>query len=280
MFRRSDGRLAKVHPYRRMMPFLMRGRNESAVYFEQHLDLTRATPWLEVWNRDQPGPRATVFHLILHAIATVLHDRPRLNRFAVGGRIYDRDGVYLSFSAKKRMDDDAPLATVKRRFEPAEGFAAMMSELGAQVVDARSDRKSTVDKELDVLLRLPGPLLAVALGLLKRLDSVGLAPRALLDSDPMYASAFVANLGSIKIDAAYHHLYEHGNCPLFVAVGQIQRSPHVDDAGAVHVRPTVTVRYTYDERIEDGHYCAAALDLLRRRVEDPVSWLGAAHPAR
>jgi pyruvate/2-oxoglutarate dehydrogenase complex dihydrolipoamide acyltransferase (E2) component len=113
-------------------------------------------------------------------------------------------------------------------------------------------------------------------GLLKRLDAVGLAPRALLDSDPMYASAFVANLGSIKIDAAYHHLYEHGNCPLFVAVGQVQRTPHVDDDGAVQVRPSVTVRYTYDERIEDGLYCAAALDLLRRRVEDPVAWLGAA----
>jgi hypothetical protein len=275
MFRRFDGRPAKVHPYRRMMPFLMRGRNESAVYFEQSLDLTRTLPWLEVWNRHD-HPRATVFHLILHAIATVLHERPRLNRFAVGGRIYDRDGVYLSFSAKKRMDDDAPLATVKRRFEPGEGFAAMMGELTSHVVDARSDKKSAVDKELDVLLRLPGPLLAAAVGLLKRLDAVGLAPRALLDSDPMYASAFVANLGSIKIDAAYHHLYEHGNCPLFIAVGQVQRTPHVDEAGAVTVRPSVTVRYTYDERIEDGLYCAAALDLLRRRVEDPVAWLGAA----
>jgi hypothetical protein len=275
MFRRFDGTPAKVHPYRRMMPFLMRGRNESAVYFEQSLDLSKTLPWLEVWNR-HGRPRATVFHVILHAIATVLHERPRLNRFSVGGRIYDRDGVFLSFSAKKRMDDDAPLATVKRRFEPGEAFAGMMGELTNHVDDARSDKKSAVDKELAVLLRLPGPLLAAAVGLLKRLDAVGLAPRALLDSDPMYASAFVANLGSIKIDAAYHHLYEHGNCPLFVAVGQVQRTPHVDDDGAVQVRPSVTVRYTYDERIEDGLYCAAALDLLRRRVEDPVAWLGAA----
>ena len=68
-----DGRRVRVHPYRRMMAFLMRGRNESAVYFEQQLDLTRTLPWLAAWNRDH-GARATVFHLVLHGLATVLHE--------------------------------------------------------------------------------------------------------------------------------------------------------------------------------------------------------------
>ena len=39
--RRRDGTLAEVAPYRRIMPFLMKGRNESAVYFEQLLDECR-----------------------------------------------------------------------------------------------------------------------------------------------------------------------------------------------------------------------------------------------
>src|SRR5690606_38729158 len=104
-----DGRRVRVHPYRRMMTFLMRGRNESAVYFEQRLDLTRTLPWL-----DQRGAR--LFPLILHALAATLHDRERLNRFTVGRKTYQRTGVFLSFAAKKQMNDDAPLATVKRRF--------------------------------------------------------------------------------------------------------------------------------------------------------------------
>lgn len=251
----------------------MRGRNEAAVYFEQTLDLTGALAWLDRWNAGG-GPRATVFHLVLRGLADVLHDRPRLNRFAVGRRIYDRHGVHISFAAKKRMTDDAPLATVKREFPRGEGFDAMMAALAGAVDDARSDRPSAVDRELGVLLRLPGPVLDAAVGLLHRLDAWGLAPRALTEPDPMYASAFVANLGSIKIDAAYHHLYEHGTCPLFVTVGQVRPRPVVGDDGAVAVRPTVTLRYTYDERIEDGLYCAAALDLLRRRVEDPGAAYG------
>jgi hypothetical protein len=254
MFGPHDGVRASVHPYRRMMPFLMRGRNESAVYFEQRLDLTRTEPWLRSRN-------AKLFPLILHALASVLHDRPRLNRFTAGRRIYDRKGVFLSFAAKKQFDDDAPLATIKRAFPRDESFEQLTASLAGDVSEARSDRPSPIDKELSILLRLPGFLLAFLVGLLDRLYRWGLAPRSLVDTDPMYASAFVANLGSIQIDAAYHHLYEHGNCPLFVTIGRVE-DHHV------------TLRYTYDERVEDGLYCATALNLLRERIEDPVSWLG------
>ena len=97
---------------------------------------------------------------------------------------------------------------------------------------------------------------------------------ALVDDDPMFTSVFLANLGSLKIDAAYHHLYEHGNCPLFVTVGKVAPAAFAADDGTVAARPGLTLRYTYDERVEDGLYCAAALNLLRERIEDPASWLG------
>lgn len=281
MFGRRDGARAKVAPYRRIMPFLMRGKGEAMVLFEQHLDLTRALPWLEAWNR-ATGQRATPFHLVLHALAEVLHARPHLNRFVAGRRIYDRRGVFLTFAAKKAMRDDAPLATVKRRFAPGESFAAMVAALTAEVSTARSDAPSKVDKELSIFLRLPGPVLAAAVALLRWLDRHGLAPRALIGDDPMYTSVFVANLGSLKIDAAYHHLYEYGNCPLFVTIGRVAPMAFVTTDGAdgagvarVDARPGLTLRYTYDERIEDGFYCAAAIGLVRGWLEDPAAWLGA-----
>ena len=248
-----------------MMGFLMRGRNESAVYFEQKLDLSRTQVWLKERN-------GRLFHLILHALAATLHDRERLNRFTVGRRTYQRDGVYLSFAAKKAMADDAPLATVKRRFEKGESFTALETALGGEITEAKSDKKSHIDKELSILLALPGFLLAFLIGAMKRLYAWGLAPRSLVDTDPMYASAFVANLGSMKIDAAYHHLYEHGNCPLFVTIGQVTETPAVVD-GQLVSRPTLTLRYSFDERVEDGLYAARSLKLLAERVEDPASWI-------
>ena len=269
--RRRDGVLAKVPPYRQIMPFLMRGRNESSVLFEQQLDMSRAQPWLLDWNR-RTGQHATAFHLVLHAIARALHERPHINRFIVGRRIYDRRGVFLTFAAKKAMRDDAPLATVKREFGRGESFAEMVGALNADIKIARSDAVSKVDKELSVFLRFPGFLLAASVALLRWLDSHGLAPHALIGDDPMYTSAFVANLGSLKIDAAYHHLYEYGNCPLFCTVGRLTTAPVVVD-GAVEVRPSLLLRYSYDERVEDGFYAASAIALVRDWIEDPASWI-------
>lgn len=269
---RFDGTPARDVPaLRRMMPFVMRGRNESAVYFEQVVDLTRTLPWIEAYNAAHPH-RVTLFHVLLGAMARTLADRPRLNRFVSGRRIWERRGIWLAFSAKKRMDDAAPLTTVKLRFEPDEPFPAMVERLAASVGEARSDRASSVEREVGLLLRLPTLVLGLAVALVRWLDAVNLAPRALIGHDPMYASAFVANLGSLKLDAAYHHLYEYGNCPLFVTVGRIEDVPVVAADGALGVRRVARLRYTFDERVEDGLYCVRALELLRERVEDPQGW--------
>jgi hypothetical protein len=170
------------------------------------------------------------------------------------------------------MSDEAPLATIKRRFDKEESFSALSAALSGDIKEARSDKPSALDKEMSILLRLPGFLLAVLIGALKRLYAWGLAPRSLVDTDPMYASAFVANLGSIGIDAAYHHLYEHGNCPLFMTIGRVNDTPIVVD-GAVVVRPVLTLRFSYDERVEDGLYAARTLRLLAERIEQPASWI-------
>jgi len=252
-----------------MMAFLMRGRNESAVYFEQRLDLTRTLPWLAEWNATH-GKRATLFHLVLYGLARVLHERERLNRFTVGRKTYQRKQVLLSFAVKKAMSDDAPLATVKEKFERDETFAQVVERTSGEVSGARVEAPSAMDKELSILLKLPGFLLAFLIGVLKRAYAWGLAPRSLVDTDPMYTSAFLANLGSLKIDAAYHHLYEHGNCPLFVTIGRVAQVPAVED-GNVVTQSQVTIRYSFDERVEDGLYCAKALQLLQQRIENPAS---------
>lgn len=257
MFGPHDGRRVTVPPYRRMMAFLMRGRNESAVYFEHTLDLSRARPWLAEWNRAHPGAHATVFHLVLHSLAAVLHERPRLNRFTLGRKTYQRRGVFLSFAAKQAKTDDKPLRTIKRGFAEGETFEQVVAGTAGEVTTARGDAATAMDKELKILLALPGFILAFAIGALKLLYRWGLAPKSLVDTDPLYTSAFLANLGSIGLDAAYHHLYEHGNCPLFVTLGKIDGD-------------RLTIKYTYDERVEDGLYCAKTLELLKARIEDPA----------
>ncbi len=147
LFRRFDSQPSRGIPaYRRMVPFLMRGRNESAVYFEQTIDLHETLPWIEEFNSSH-DERITVFHLLLASLTRVLNERPRLNRFVTGRRLHDRDGIWISFAAKKRFDDEAPLSVVKRRFDPQEPFAQMVSTLTAKVGEARTDLQGRVGQD-------------------------------------------------------------------------------------------------------------------------------------
>lgn len=268
LFSRKDADLVRDVPaYRRIMPILMRTRNESMVLFEQKID---AGPGLEriAKLRAETGMQLTFFHLVLHALVETLAERPRLNRFTSGGRLYQRRGIWVSYSAKKALDDDHPVFVVKQRFEPGRTLAELVRDVAGEVKEGRSDRKSHVDKELGLLLKLPLFLLRWMVGLVRRLDAWNLLPyKAFILPDPMFASVFIANLGSLKLDAAFHHHYEYGNIPIFVTVGRVQDAVVALPDGTVGTRKEVVLRWNLDERVEDGLYCARALELLRARLE-------------
>lgn len=273
LFERPDGFAATdVAPFRQMMPFLMRTRTESAVYFEQDLDLTKTEQFIAEYNATHEQ-RITVFHVFTWAIAHVLHVRPRMNRFVVGGRVYQRDGVWLSYSAKKSMADGAPIVVIKRKFDPTMSFEQTVEFIHGDVKVGRSNQKSQMDKELSLFLRLPAVLLRLGVGVLRWLDSVNLLSGKSIQADPMFASMFIANLGSVKLESAFHHLYEYGNIPLFAALGRAKLVPVVNELGEVTASKMCSVKYTFDERIEDGLYCAHSLELLRTLVEDPAGFM-------
>ncbi|MCE7883622.1 MAG: hypothetical protein DYH08_07140 [Actinobacteria bacterium ATB1] len=272
--RRHDATLSRDVPhYRRIMPYLMRTRTESAVYFEQQVDVTRTEAFLRDFAEENPDLHATFFHLVLWSAVQVLHERPRLNRFTAGGKLWERKQIEIGYSAKKRFDDASPIVVLKRCFDPGQSFVEMVRDLNADVKVGKSDEKSHVDKELSLLLRMPGFMLKAMVGLERKLDDWGLLPGFFTDPDPMFVSVFIANLGSLKMDSAYHHLYEYGNCPVFCVIGQVKEQP-VAENGEVVVKRIVSLKWSYDERIEDGLYAQRALERLREIVEDPVS-----HPA-
>lgn len=274
LFNRPDGDLVTDEAnIRRMMPYLMLGRNESAVYHEQNCDITHARAWLRTYNQKHEQA-ATLFHLMLFAIARGFHEWPGVNRFVNGKHIYQRRHVDFSFAAKKSMHDDAPLVTVKVRFGRDDSFTTILKRVVRAIEDGRGPTQSITDKELALAMALPSPLLSLVMRSLRWLDRVNLLPRAMIDSDPMFCSAFVANLGSVGLDNTYHHLYEYGNASLFAVIGVPKRQHVFDRRGNVEVRDTLQVRWTFDERINDGMYTALAMRVVQKVIEDPVGHLG------
>lgn len=275
LFRRCDGEpVPNLDPIRRMMPLIMRGRNDSIVYHTTRWDIGRARIWLRNYNQSRgERPQATFFHLVLYASARVLHARPGLNRFVAGGRIYQRRGVFLSFVAKTRFDEDAPLTTVKLAFPETLSFDECVDSIEKAVSEGRSGRSSPIEREVRFLTRLPVPVLRAILAAGRFLDHFNLLPASFIDPDPMYSSLFLANLGSIHIDNAFHHLYERGTCSIFGVVAKSRKQLDADPSGRPAIREVLQTQWTFDERINDGFYCLQSLENLRRIVEDPQRYV-------
>src|SRR3954447_7897072 len=109
------------------MPYVMRKRVESTVYFENRIDVGKAERFIRTFNEAHPETRASVFHVILWASRQAIAEFPNINRFVAGGRHYQRKGVWISYSAKQRMKNGAPLVVLKREFPAEESFVAMVT---------------------------------------------------------------------------------------------------------------------------------------------------------
>ena len=277
---RADGILVRGESaVRQMIPYLMRGRNESVAYHEVLYDISRTTAWLDQYNRQHPEHRATLFDLFLWAAAYVAHTRPGINRFISGRRIYQRREVAISFAAKKRFDAAAPMITIKLRFpHKIELFPACLERIAHGLEEACHGPPRAVDRETQFALRLPRFLLRTALWGYRVLDHCNLLPGKVIENDPLYTSLFVANLGSIGLDRTFHHLYEHGTCSLFAALGLPKRIVACGTDGRPEPRHVWPVYWTLDEHIADGFYSAGCMRLLKSILENPGEFVPSTTP--
>jgi hypothetical protein len=270
-FSRSDADLVPdVHPVRRIMPFVMSTRTESAVLCREQVMAAPAQAFLARLNAKRPPERpASLFHMVLRSLALCIHERPRVNRFVAGGRYYQRRGVWLSFSGKRGMSDDAPIYTAKRLFTKEESFEDMVDSLWDTQLAGRSGKESDTDKEISLLLKMPPFVLQRVVRIGRWLNERNLFPKVMIDNDPLFATAFVANLGSVGIDACYHHNYDYGTIPVFLTVGRLKKIPIVNEADEIVPAEVFDLKYTYDERTEDGFYVSRGLAMITRRLEHP-----------
>ena len=272
---RPDGELLRQAPIRRLMLHIMPTRSESTVLVEAAVD---AAPLEAFLARARPQLGANLTHAVVAAAGVALAVNPRLNRFSSGGRLYSRRGRWVSFSMKRAVDPDgtvsrkAGMATVKIPMVEGEGFGALCARINGDIRLQRSGTRTAADKEYDLFDLLPTALLDLAAPLVRWLDAHNLLPRFFIDGDALFTSVFVANLGSLGMRGGFHHLFEYGNCPIFLVVGAVEERAVVRDGAVAAVRQ-LPLWFTYDERIEDAANARHAVEAIQRILEDPDRWL-------
>ena len=272
-----------------VMPYMMPGRNQSAVYYEKDIDLENALRRVRAWNQaadetaaiagpaedgagapaaSPTGERYSLFGLVLAAVVRTMALKPQLNRFIHGHALYQRNHIALSFIVKQKLVEDAPEGNAKIFFEPADDLEIVTRKVNEAIAYVRLMGEGGPGERIAKAAHsIPGGK-ALLIGAYRLLDRLNLAPWVLLKADPLYGSAYFANLGSLGLDTPYHHLYEWGNASLFIVMGKLQQEDgRQGRSGSGH--HFVNFKVSLDERIADGLYFARAASIFSRLLARP-----------
>ncbi len=268
---RKDGiYLKKLPAFRRIFPYLMKTRMESLIYFTEKIDMTNLLKYLEKANKGKnKEKRLTLFHIMLAAAVRTIKMRPELNRFIAGRRIYEHRDISLNFVVKKEFTEEAGESNARIVFSGYETLAGIREKINSHLAVARSSKKGDDDKLIDFVASFPRPFINFIAWLIRSLDYHNMLPDFLMKAIPLYTSVFLANLGSIGLDAPYHHLFEYGSASIFMMIGKMHKEAVVDENNKIKARDVVNVTFTLDERITEGFYCARSIELFRKMIENP-----------
>ncbi len=255
-----------IHFY---MAYLMSKRTDAEVYINETLDVTELLKYIE--GKNATGERkVTMFHCMIAAVARTIKMRPLLNRYISGKRFYMRHEISMGFTIKKRFSDHSEESLVIYRPKDNENLCAITDRLCPQVKEAkREDKGADVDNILNIVKKLPKPVMYAFMAAMNFMDAHGLMPKAFSSVDTNYCTVLLSNLGSIKCDAVYHHLNNFGTNSIVITIGEIHKAQVVDSQGNVSVRDVMNIGVTLDERIADGFYFARSLKLVKHLFKNP-----------
>ena len=265
---RSDGRrLREIQPISVVVPFLMRTRSDAQNHFEDVIDITNIENYLDK-KHSEGYTDMTLLHVILAAYVRVVSERPWINRFVAGQRLFARNTIDCVMPIKKEMSLEAQDTNIKVRFDPRDNIYNVYKKFQKVALDAM-ENDTGFDNTAGLLKKLPRFLLRATVAVFRFLDYRGLLPKGLLNVSSFHGSMIITSMGSLGVPAIYHHLYDFGTLPLFFSYGNIFTADAIKRDGTRERHHFVTLKAVMDERICDGYYYASCFKKLKRFLLHP-----------
>ena len=268
---RRDGKRVRGPGLQTIMCYLWPKRTDCEVYLNDKIDATELLAYLEKKNASHPEYKTTLFHCAVTALARMVRERPQMNRFIQGYRMYQRNEISLSFVVKRRFTDGAEESLMFLVPKDEDSIDDVSRKIVGDVKETRKSEHSTggVDETLDKLAKLPRFLLMVIVRIVRWLDFWGKVPKSLTEGDPNYSTILCSNLGSIKTSAVYHHLNNYGTTSIMITIGTLHKEELIMPDGSKQIRDIVDFGATLDERIADGFYFAKSMKLIKHVFAHP-----------
>lgn len=252
------------------MAYLMPKRCDAEVYINEKIDITELLEYIK--EKNASGERkVTLFHCMIAAVARTIKMRPLLNRYISGKHYYMRDEISMGFTIKKKFTDHSEETLMIYRPKDNESLIDITDNLTPKVKEAKKEKDNgqSVDDILNIVKKLPKPIMHIFMFFMRVMDNLGLMPKAFSSVDTNYCTVLLSNLGSIKCDAVYHHLNNFGTNGIVITIGEMHKEVVLNDENKLVARDVVNIGATLDERIADGFYFARSLKLIKHLFKNP-----------
>lgn len=267
---RRDARMVRDNdPLHFFVPYLYPHRADNEAVVTEQIDLTAMNAFLAEKNAGRTEDRYTLMHAIVAALVRTITLRPKMNRFIQGNRLYQRDDLTTGFVVKKQFADNGAEALAFLKWGPETTIDTVHEKVMAEIHECRSDKLDNSTAGMEKFTHLPRWMMRIAIRILFILDYYGRAPYSLVKKDPNYSTVFISNLGSIKLNANYHHLYNWGTTSIFLVIGKKHLAPIYDEKGNMEMHEVVDLSITLDERIADGYYYSKSVQILKHLLQHP-----------
>ena len=255
-----------------IMPYNVPGRTANEAVMTTIIDIAKIKEYVDRKNAENPTYKYSWFQVITAAIAKTIYLRPKMNYFISGNRYYQRREIQTAFVVKRTFDDHSEESCAKWILDP-EGSAPieqMHNFLDKFVNKVRVHKElDHSDKTMEVFKKFPPFVMSFIFAILKLLERWGYYPKNFQLDDPCYSTVFISNLGSIKMQADYHHIFNWGTNSFFVVISEMKKRLMVNNDGTTDIKDTVKIALTIDERIADGFYFAKSVKILEHILQHP-----------
>lgn len=267
---RDDGRLLKgIDSFFKIIPYIMSTRIDAQVFFEHKVEIDKIEAYVKEM-RSGEIKNLSMLHIIIASLVRTISQKPALNRFIAGQKIYARNEILISLAVKKELTVESTETTIKLKFEPNATIYDVVRIIDAALKENRQmENENGADKMAKLFMMCPGLLVKFLVGCIKSMDYFGIMPIVINDVSPFHTSIFVTDLGSIGIEPVYHHLYAFGTTSIFVAFGAKRKEKLIDKDNNIIEKKYINIKVVADERITDGHYYATALRVFNRYIMHP-----------
>lgn len=266
---RSDGYLVKhKDPIYKIIPFIMKDRNDAQVFFEDRVYLAETEKLLRKLRKE--GHKVGFLHVVMAAMIRTASQKPKINRFVSARKIYARKDISFSIAIKKDMNEDTPETTIKLSFQPEDTLYDVIEVLNGEIEKNKNiEVENNTDITAKILSYMPGFLIRISLGFITFLDNRRVLPKFMLDLSPFHSSIFITDLGSLGIKSVYHHIYNFGTNTIFVSFGVKTKEQKFDKESNFENLKAMDLKIVADERVVDGYYFASGIKLFKKIIETP-----------